>query len=101
MKFENAIGPNGCTTEFYKANWDVLGEEFMDAIEFFFKNDFIYYPVNATTISLIPKVDNPIKTNDFRPVSCCNVTYKVISKVLASRLKPYFPAYLRKTNQPL
>lgn len=44
---------------------------------------------NTTTIVLIPKVDNPERITQFRPISLCNVVYKVISKMLASRLKFY------------
>jgi hypothetical protein len=43
--------------------------------------------VNATTISLIPKVPNPSKVTEFRPISCCNTIYKCIAKLIANRIK--------------
>ena len=43
---------------------------------------------NSTFIALIPKSDNPLTLNDFRPISLCNCVYKIISKVIAMRLKP-------------
>ncbi|GAA0182839.1 hypothetical protein LIER_30438 [Lithospermum erythrorhizon] len=42
---------------------------------------------NSTTITLIPKVQNPVEMGDFRPISCCNSIYKFITFILVSRLK--------------
>lgn len=47
---------------------------------------------------LIPKVDNPEKITQFRPISLCNVVYKVISKMLASRLKLLLPDIISETQ---
>ena len=43
--------------------------------------------LNSTFISLISKVKNPKKVSEFRPISLCNVVYKLIAKVVANRLK--------------
>ncbi|GJW81501.1 RNA-directed DNA polymerase, eukaryota, reverse transcriptase zinc-binding domain protein [Tanacetum coccineum] len=54
--------------------------------------------VNATLISLVPKVQTPEKVTDFRPIACCNVLYKCISKIITNRIKPVLN-FLVSSNQ--
>ncbi|GJU54914.1 hypothetical protein Tco_1228628 [Tanacetum coccineum] len=56
------------------------------AIRNFFVNGRLLKEINHKFIALIPKVPTPLKVNDFRPISCCNVLYKCISKILTNRI---------------
>ena len=42
---------------------------------------------NSSFISLIPKIENPLNLNDFRPISLIDSYYKIVSKVLTARLQ--------------
>jgi hypothetical protein len=66
----------------------VLKEEIIAAVKDFFRTGVMPDGVNETTIILIPKVDEPESLNQFRPISLCNVIYKVVSKCLVNRLRP-------------
>lgn len=79
-------GPDGYTMEFYKASWPVIGKEVVIAVRSFFEKGFLPKGVNSTILALIPKKEEAIYMRDYRPISCCNVLYKIISKLLANRI---------------
>lgn len=73
MKSDSASAPDVFIVEFFKANQELVENDFLDAIEYFFSHNYLYYPLNTTAVSLIPKTDSPVRMKDFRPISCCNV----------------------------
>lgn len=94
MPNEKSPGPDGYTIEFYKAAWTVIGTEFILAIQSFFAKGFLPKGVNTTILALIPKTTGARTMKDYRPISCCNVFYKVISKIIANRLKRLLPDFI-------
>ena len=72
----------------------MLGDDLVDEVLQAINNATIPVGWNETTIVMIPKVDNPEIVAQFRPISLCNVVYKVISKVLSNRLRVILPVII-------
>ena len=53
---------------------------------------------NNTAITLVPKIECPNTIRDFRPISCCNVSYKCITKILATRMQLVLPALINQAQ---
>ena len=83
-----APGPDGFPARFFQRNWGLIKEDIVKAVKKFFSDGIMPDEVNDTTIVLIPKVPHPEFLSDFRPISLCNVLYKVVSKCLVNRLRP-------------
>ncbi|KAL0386457.1 UNVERIFIED_CONTAM: LINE-1 reverse transcriptase [Sesamum latifolium] len=79
---ESVAGPDGFSSAFYQACWEFIARDIYDAVRDFFSGTPMPRSFTATTIVLIPKVDSPQTWNDFRPISLCNVTNKILSKLL-------------------
>ncbi|KAL2237643.1 UNVERIFIED_CONTAM: hypothetical protein Sindi_0956000 [Sesamum indicum] len=83
---DKAPGPDGYSSGFFKAAWPIIGQEVSSAVLDFFHTGRILKQINTTLLALIPKVHSPMNVGDFCPISCCNVLYKIIAKLLVQRL---------------
>lgn len=91
-------GPDGYSAEFFTAMWSVIGPEVTEAIMEFFRSGRLLKQWNSANLVLIPKKQNTSLPTDFRPISCLNTVYKVISKLLALRLKEILPLMISKAQ---
>lgn len=91
MAKNRCSGPDGLSVEFFLTAWSIIGKDVAKGILFFFETLKMPRIVNATAIALIPKHVAATKLQNFRPISCCNVLYKCISKMLAKRMKSVMP----------
>lgn len=89
MDRDKAPGPDGLNPGFFKDHWETIKTGALNFAKAFFEHEILDDEMNQTHICLIPKTESPTNPKDFRPISLCNVAYKLISKVLADRLKPW------------
>ncbi|KAK4274665.1 hypothetical protein QN277_017856 [Acacia crassicarpa] len=83
-----APGPDGFSGKFYHSCWSEIGESVCGMIKEFFAGHLVLNDLNETNITLIPKVQKPEHVSHFRPIGLCNFSYKIISKILANRMRP-------------
>ncbi|GJT17786.1 RNA-directed DNA polymerase, eukaryota [Tanacetum coccineum] len=79
-------GPDGFTFDFFRKFWNIIGPDFYVAVEWFFDHSSFTRGCNSSFVTLIPKVQDPKFVNDYRPISLIGSLYKVVTKILATRL---------------
>ncbi|KAF3774611.1 retrotransposable element ORF2 protein [Nymphaea thermarum] len=84
---DSAAGPDGFPNYFFQECWEMVRTEVVHVVQNFFSYGQLVRSVNETMICLIPKKDNSKKVEDFRPISLCNTTYKIIVKVIVNRMR--------------
>ena len=82
-----APGLDGLPRLFFRHYWPIVGEQVVAAVQSFFHDGWMLKEMNHTFITLIPKVQGACNFNQFRPLSLCNVSYKIISKLLVNKLR--------------
>ena len=88
---KSAPGPDGFGAGFYQTCWQIIGDDLIDAVQEFFQGVQQPRGFSSAAIVLIPKVQEAAQWKDFRPISLCNVSSKVISKLLTNRLRAMLP----------
>ena len=87
MHPDKSPGPDGFTAAFYQRHWELIGNDISTAVLAFLNGGDMTDVVSSTILVLIPKVRNPQDFTRFKPISLCNVLYKICSKVIANRLR--------------
>lgn len=79
-------GPDGFNFCFLLEFWDIYKNDFMNLLSEFYHNGKFVRGFNPSFIVLIPKKEETVSMHDFRPISLLGGAYKIISKLLATRL---------------
>ena len=85
MKASKAPSPNGFSADFFKSAWSIVGQKVVAAIKGLFTFGMLLKEVNAT---ILPMKVNPSAMGNFKPIVCCNVIYKCMTKIISNRMLP-------------
>ncbi|KAL0449157.1 UNVERIFIED_CONTAM: hypothetical protein Slati_1472100 [Sesamum latifolium] len=91
MDATSTAGPDGFNAFFYQKCWEIIKDDVLEVVEDFMNGSPILVNSTATSIVLIPKVKNLTTWSDFRPISLCNTTNKILTKLMNERLKMWLP----------
>jgi hypothetical protein len=80
MNPRKAPRADGFLSGFFQKAWPVIGGDLCEAVMEFFSFGQLLREVNSTILTLIPKKKNATSLGDYRPISCCNLVYKSITK---------------------
>ncbi|KAL7587442.1 hypothetical protein Lser_V15G40495 [Lactuca serriola] len=93
-----APGTDGYTFKILKANWDVISGDIIRFVKYFESTGSIAPGCNSSSITLIPKVNDPLSLGDYRPISLIGCMYKVVANLLANRLKQVIDSVVDKVQ---
>ena len=76
MEHNKALGPDGFPAEFYQVFWEVTKDDLMTLFMDFHKEDLNLFSLNFGIITLIPKVQEATRIQQYRPICVLNVSFK-------------------------
>lgn len=86
------------TPGFYKKHWGIVGSDVCKGVREMVSSGQILRKINYTHVTLIPKVKKAVQMTQLRPISLCNMLYKIMAKVLTNRLKCILPNIISPTQ---
>ena len=91
MEDDRAPGPDGFNANFIKLCWDIIKNDLTKMVRKSQRCSKIGGGTNSVVLALIPKEKEANSFDRFRPISLCNIGFKIITKIMASRLKHILP----------
>lgn len=87
MTNDKSPGPDGFNGIFLKKCWHIIKEDFYQLCQSFHEGSLELQSINSAFITLIPKTNSSVTTNDYRPISLLNSVLKLLTKLMANGLQ--------------
>jgi len=98
MKAYKALGLDGFPPTFFQYFWELIKVDLIRVVHDFFNIGKLLKRLNKMFIVLVQKIKNLGALLEFIPISPCNTTYKIFSKIIVSRLKLLLHKFSGKTQ---
>ena len=86
MEHNKAPGPDGFPTKFYQFFWEVVKPDLMNLFYEFHAGRLPIHSLNFGVITLLPKIADVARIQQYRPICLLNVSFKIFTKVLNNRI---------------
>ncbi|KAL4298005.1 hypothetical protein GQ457_12G013580 [Hibiscus cannabinus] len=98
INLTKALGNDGLPSSFFWQHWELIGPDIPRLCHDLLTRKIDMSCVNSTVITLIPKVEDPVRMQQLRPISLCTVVYKIVSKTILNRMKPFLPGCISENQ---
>ncbi|XP_055814491.1 uncharacterized protein LOC129884174 [Solanum dulcamara] len=98
MSSTSAAGPDGMNGKLYQSCWDIICEDLLRLVQYFFNEHGLPKFISHACLALLPKNEHSNSLSDYRPISLSNYTNKIISKLLSLRITPILPQLISENQ---
>jgi hypothetical protein len=98
MEKNKAAGPDGFPAEFYQVFWEVIKPDLMALFDQLKVGDLPLFKLNFGVITLLPKKEDAVQIQQYRPICLLNVCFKIFTKVGTNRITGIAPKVIRPTQ---
>ena len=89
MEKNKAAGPDSIPIEFYQACWKIIKKDIVQLFADFHQGKIDIRRINYGIITLLPKISDAARIQQYRPICLLNCLYKLITKTLTLRIEPF------------